>query len=84
MVVAYVGDGDASEALEFWGKNTKVRCVVLLVKGQLPAPLTWTKCTLSLKREQRLHDDRCDAVLDFYRQCLAQVMRVALGRICRR
>ena len=34
MVVVYVGDGDASEALEFWGKNTKVRCVVLLVKGQ--------------------------------------------------
>jgi len=35
MVVEDVGDGDVSAALEFWGKF-KVRCVVLLVKGQYP------------------------------------------------
>ena len=34
MVVEYVGEGDEAEALEFWGKGTKVPCTVLLVKGQ--------------------------------------------------
>jgi hypothetical protein len=34
MVVEDVGDGDVGAALEFWGKSTKVRCAVLLVKGQ--------------------------------------------------
>ena len=34
MVVEDVGDGDVSAALEFWGKATKVRCAILLVKGQ--------------------------------------------------
>jgi hypothetical protein len=34
MVVEDVGDGDVSAALEFWGKSTKLRCAVLLVKGQ--------------------------------------------------
>jgi len=34
MVVEYLLDGDEAEALEFWGKSTKVRCVVLLAKAQ--------------------------------------------------
>ncbi|MGA2145282.1 MAG: hypothetical protein ABSH49_09990 [Bryobacteraceae bacterium] len=32
MVVEYVEDGAIDEALEFWGKSTEVRCVVLLVR----------------------------------------------------
>jgi hypothetical protein len=34
MVVEYLADGPVSEALEFWGKSTEVRCVVLLVRTQ--------------------------------------------------
>jgi len=33
MIVEYLADGGEAAALQFW-KNTKVRCVVLLVKGQ--------------------------------------------------
>jgi hypothetical protein len=31
IVVEYIGDGSENEALVFWGKSTKARCVVLLL-----------------------------------------------------
>jgi hypothetical protein len=34
MVVEYIADGSEAEALEFWGKSTKVRCVLLLLRKQ--------------------------------------------------
>lgn len=34
MVVEYVGNGAIDEALEFWGKSTELRCVVLLPRNR--------------------------------------------------
>lgn len=34
MVVEYIADGSEAEAVEFWGKSTKVRCAVLLLRKQ--------------------------------------------------
>jgi MinD-like ATPase involved in chromosome partitioning or flagellar assembly len=34
MVVEYLADGSEEEAVEFWGKGTKVRCAVLLLRTQ--------------------------------------------------
>lgn len=34
MVVEYVSEASEKEAVEFWGKSTKVRCAVLLIRKQ--------------------------------------------------
>ena len=34
MIVEYVSENSAEEAIEFWSKNTKVRCAILLTRKQ--------------------------------------------------